>query len=110
MPSACKEDLKIPSKYLAANAEAATIRAEDVMDHVPGICWLKLMDCYEAQVLEKGFHALLFQLVNEEIQNMPIWIYRKAAADAVKKNEPTSYNRYLNSVFFCNFLFFFFYF
>ena len=100
MPNACKENLKIPSKYLSANAQAGeAVKAEDVMDHVPGVCWIKLMDCYGSGVLETGFYSLLKHLVNEEIKNMPIWIYRKAAADATKKNEPTSYNRYFKKLF-----------
>ena len=104
MPNACKENLKIPSKYLPANAETGeAIKPEDVMDHVPGVCWVKLMDCYSTGVLETGFYTLLVQLVKEEIKNMPIWIYRKAAADATKKNEPTSYNRYNLKNIFCYF-------
>lgn len=100
MPNACKENLKIPSKYLSANAEAGeAIKAEDVMDHVPGVCWVKLMDCYGAEVLDKGFYSLLLHLVKEEIQSMPIWIYRKAAAETTKKNEPTSYNKYFKDKF-----------
>ena len=97
MPKLCKEDLKIPSKYLPTNAESGTdVKAEEVMDHVPGVCWMKLMDCYEDQVLQTGFYWLLYQLISKEIQAMPIWIYRKAAADATRKNEPTTYTRWLH--------------
>ena len=92
LPNICKEDLKVPAKYMAAAKAEVAIKAEDVLDYVPGVCWIKLMDCYDPKVLENGYLLLLSHLVSLEIQTMPIWIYRKAAAEVTKKNEPTNYN------------------
>ena len=92
MPEICKEDLKVPAKYLPAGKTDVAMKAEDVLDYVPGICWIKLIDCYDAHVLENGYLPLLLNLVRLEIESMPLWIYRKAATEVTKKNEPPNYN------------------
>ena len=96
MPDICKDDVKIPSKYLAGKADtpqSSTAKAEDLLDHVPSSCWMKLLDVYKYEVVESGLVQLLTKLADEEIQNMPAWVYRKAATDITKKNEPNNYNR-----------------
>ena len=94
MPHNCKADLKIPSKYLPTKAEeTAPLSAEDVLDHVPGVCWTKLMDMYPNDVLETGFRHLISTLIMEELTNMPAWIYRKTAMEVTRRNEPPNYNR-----------------
>ncbi len=92
MPESCKEGLKIPAKYLPANKTEVAIKAEEVLDFVPGTCWIKLMDCYEPTILNDGFYTLISTLVQHEIKIMPIWIYRKAATDTTKRNEPVNYS------------------
>lgn len=91
MPDVSKDDLKIPVKYLTPGKIEGAVKAEEVLDYVPGLCWMKLMDFYDGEVLLTGFYSLLSRLIHKEIESMPIWIYRKAATDTTKKNEPTNY-------------------
>lgn len=70
------------------------VKAEDVLDYVPGVCWMKLLEFYDGELLLTGFVPLLSHLIHKEIETMPIWIYRKAATDATKKNEPNNYATY----------------
>ncbi len=96
MPDSCKDDLKVPLKYLPPGKTEIVVKAEDVLDYVPGLCWMKLMDYYDDEILPTGFQSLLSHLIEEEIQLMPIWIYKKAANDATKKNEPTNFSSWVN--------------
>lgn len=91
MPDVSKDDLKIPSKYLLSGKSELPLNPEDVLDYVPGTCWMKLLDLYEGEVLSTGYVSLISQLIRKEIENMPIWVYRKAATDATKQNEPGNY-------------------
>lgn len=91
MPDASKDDLKIPIKYLPPGKTELAVKAEDVLDYVPGLCWMKLMDFYDGEVLLTGFYSFLYLMIQKEIESVPIWIYRKAATDTTKKNEPTNY-------------------
>lgn len=93
MPDPCKDGLKVPAKYLPADKTTVVI-AENVLDYVPGICWTKLVDCYESEPLKKEYFLLLSHLVGQELQSMPIWIYRKAATETTKRNEPANYSGY----------------
>lgn len=92
MPDSSKDDLKVPAKYLPPGKTETVIKAEDVLDYLPGICWMKLMDVYDDEILMPGFFTLLSHLIKEEIRSMAIWIYKKAANDATKKNEPSNYS------------------
>lgn len=94
MPDVCKDDLKIPIKCLPSGKSEIPVKAEEVLDYVPGVCWMKLMDFFSGDVLRIGFRALLSRVIEKEIQTMPIWIYRKAATDVTRKNEPTNYSSY----------------
>ena len=96
LPQICKADLKIPSKYLTAKVETP-LQIEDVFDYVPGICWTTLIDIYPNDILESGLFRVISKLINDEVNNMPMWIYRKAALDVTKKNEPPNYNRFFLS-------------
>lgn len=93
MPEVSKDDLKIPVKYLPPGGKTEiAVKAEDVLDFVPGLCWMKLLDFYDGHLLLPGFVPLLSHLIQKEIETMPIWIYRKAATDVTKKNEPNNYS------------------
>uniref|UniRef100_A0A0P5JGL1 RE24967p n=1 Tax=Daphnia magna TaxID=35525 RepID=A0A0P5JGL1_9CRUS len=92
MPDSSKDDLKVPAKYLPPGKTETVIKAEDVLDYLPGLCWMKLMDFYDDEIVMNGFTTLLSHLIEEEIRSMPIWIYKKAANDATKKNEPSNYS------------------
>lgn len=91
MPDVCKDDIKIPSKYLQPGKTEIAVKPEDVLDYVPGACWMKLLDFYDGELLPTGFVSLISQLIRKEIENMPIWVYRKAATDVTKHNEPANY-------------------
>lgn len=93
MPEICREDVKIPAKYIPSVKTEAPLKAEDIMDYIPGYSWLKLMDCYSRDVIQDGLCTLLSRLVKEEVESLPKWVYKKAASDAIRKHEPINYNR-----------------
>jgi len=54
------------------------------------------------QVLDDGFSVLLARLIGLELAVMPAWIYKKAAMEAIRKNEPPNYNGYFMTSFLFN--------
>lgn len=93
LPEICREELRIPAKYAPSTKGETPVKAEDVLDYVPGYCWMKLFDCYSGEVLQSGLFTLIFHLVKEEVDSLPKWVYKKASADAVRRNEPLNFNR-----------------
>ena len=65
MPDSCKDDLKVPLKYLPPGKPEVVVKAEDVLDYVSGLCWMKLMDYYDDKILSSGFQSLLSHVIEE---------------------------------------------